>query len=84
MRRNLFEALGGYPDIPIMEDVAFMKLLKQKQASIQIIRDPVLISDRRWQKEGILFTTLRNWTLIMLYELGVSPNRLVTWYKPHQ
>lgn len=84
VRRNLFEALGGYPDIPIMEDVAFMKKLKKKQAPIRIIRDPVLISDRRWQKEGILFTTLRNWILLILYELGVSPHRLVTWYKPHQ
>lgn len=84
VRRSLFEALGGYPDIPIMEDIAFMKKLKQKQVSIHIIQDPVLISDRRWQKEGILFTTLRNWTLVILYELGVNPNRLEAWYKPNQ
>lgn len=83
IRRSTFEALGGYPNIPILEDVALMKQLKQHQAAIRILREPVLISDRRWQKEGVVFTTLRNWTLILLYELGVSPFRLVNWYKPH-
>ena len=84
IRRSTFEALGGYPDIPIMEDVAFMKKMKRRQAPIQILSDPVLISERRWRKEGILFTTLRNWSLLFLFELGVSPKRLVAWYKPHR
>ena len=84
VRRTTFQALGGYPDIPILEDVAFMKKLKQRQAEIKILKEPVSISDRRWQKEGILYTTLRNWTLVTLFEFGVSPHQLVKWYKPHQ
>ncbi|MEM9137087.1 MAG: glycosyl transferase, partial [Cyanobacteria bacterium P01_F01_bin.42] len=84
IRRSMFDALDGYPNIPILEDVALMKKMKRCQASIQILRDPVLISPRRWQKEGIVFTTVRNWMLLLLYELGVSPYRLVAWYRPHQ
>lgn len=81
VRRDCFETLGGYPDIPIMEDVALMQALKQHGYRIGFIRDPIQISARRWEREGILFCTLRNWTLISLYGLGVKPQRLVNWYR---
>ena len=84
VRKTVFQALGGYPDIPIMEDVAFMKKLKKRQAHIHILKAPVSISDRRWKKEGVLYTTLRNWLLLTLYEIGVSPHQLAKWYKPNQ
>jgi rSAM/selenodomain-associated transferase 2 len=81
MQRECFEAVGGYPDIPIMEDVALMQALKQHGYRIGFIREPIRISPRRWEHEGILFCTLRNWTLISLYGLGVKPQRLVHWYR---
>ena len=72
MRSTIFQALGGYPDIPIMEDVAFMKKLKKRQAKIQILNSPVSISDRRWKKEGVLYTTLRNLTTARAIALALT------------
>ncbi len=81
MRREVFAAVGGYPDSPIMEDVALMQRLKRRGYAIQILRDRVQVSPRRWEKEGIWRCTLRNWGLITLYHLGVSPQQLAAWYK---
>lgn len=81
-RRNIFYAVGGYPDIPIMEDVEFVKRLKGNGKFI-ILDECVTTSSRRWDREGILYTTIRNWILISLYLIGASPNRLKGWYREH-
>jgi len=81
IRRSVFEETGGYPEIPIMEDVALMRRLKREKRRIGFISEPVLTSARRWEKEGIVFGTLRNWALISLYTLGVSPTRLACFYR---
>ena len=81
-RRNIFYAVGGYPDISIMEDVEFVKRLKGKGKFI-ILNECVTTSSRRWDREGILYTTIRNWILISLYLIGASPNRLKGWYREH-
>lgn len=80
VRRSAFESIGGYQDIPIMEDVEFIRRLK-KIGKIKILKEDVLVSSRRWDKEGPLYTTLRNWILATLYLVGVSPARLYRWYK---
>lgn len=80
--RATFMRVGGFPNIPIMEDVALMQQLKRQRIPIQIVRDRVLVSPRRWEQEGILRCTLRNWMLLGLYTLGVSPHRLWRWYRP--
>ncbi len=80
--RATFKQVGGFPNIPIMEDVALMQQLKQQRIPIRIVRDRVLVSPRRWEQEGILRCTLRNWLLLGLYTLGVSPHRLWRWYRP--
>lgn len=80
--RATFMRVGGFPHIPIMEDVALMQQLKRQRIPIQIVRDRVLVSPRRWEQEGILRCTLRNWMLLGLYTLGVSPHRLWRWYRP--
>ncbi len=82
IQRHIFQEMGGYENAPIMEDVALMRQLKQKGYTIHIFRDRTLVSPRRWEQEGILYCTLRNWMLLSLYYLGVSPQRLSTWYKP--
>ena len=84
IRRPIFEQLGGYPEIPIMEDVALMRHLKRSGYPIVILSDLTLVSPRRWEQEGVLYCTLRNWTLLLLYNLGVSPKQLVRWYHPHK
>jgi rSAM/selenodomain-associated transferase 2 len=81
-RRSLFQELGGYPDIPIMEDVAISKLARKKTApSIGI--QPVTTSSRRWQQHGIIKTVLLMWSLRLAYFLGVDPVRLHRIYYPN-
>ena len=82
-RRDYFEKLCGYADIPLMEDVEIMRRIKDRGDRIIIVPETVETSARRHEKEGILYCTLRNWTILTLYLLGVSPRRLVRFYKNH-
>ena len=82
IQRHIFEKLGGYQNAPIMEDVALMRTLKRQGYPIHIFRDRTVVSPRRWEQEGILYCTLRNWTILSLYSLGVSPQQLSRWYQP--
>ncbi len=82
MRGEYFRELGGYKDVPLMEDVEIMQRIKKRGDRICIIPEKVITSPRRWEQEGILVSTLRNWTVQFLYYLGVSPERLVKFY-PH-
>jgi rSAM/selenodomain-associated transferase 2 len=81
VRRNVFDELGGYQDIPVMEDVELMKRIRRSGHPIRIIPDRVMTSPRRWEQEGILFCTVRNWLLQAAYALGVPPRRLSRWYR---
>lgn len=81
MERSFFLELGGFKDIPIMEDVELMQRVKKSGKRIVIIPQKVKTSPRRWQKEGVIYCTLRNWGLICLYHLGVPPQRLVKYYR---
>jgi len=81
VRRNYFNEIGGYKDIPLMEDVELMRRMKRSAKKIFIFHDRVMTSPRRWKEEGLIFCILRNWTLQMLYFLGVSPHKLVNFYK---
>jgi rSAM/selenodomain-associated transferase 2 len=83
IRRELFLSLGGYPQIPLMEDVALMIQLKRRGIRTVILPQRSTTSARRWEKEGVYRGTFRNWFLYLLYRARVSPNRLVNWYRPH-
>ena len=80
IRKSYFDRIGGYKDIPLMEDVELMKRIKKRGDKIIIIKERAATSPRRWEKEGILRCTLRNWFLQMLYGLGVSPYKLTKYY----
>ncbi len=80
-RRRYFESIGGFADIPIMEDVEIMRRIKKRGDRIVFIDRHAVTSARRWEKEGVLFCTLRNWLLISLYLSGVSPERLARLYR---
>jgi rSAM/selenodomain-associated transferase 2 len=80
IRRECFETLKGFKDIPIMEDVEFMQRLKKSGYKISIIPQKVKTSSRRWEREGILYCTVRNWALLSLFYLGVKPEKLVKFY----
>jgi rSAM/selenodomain-associated transferase 2 len=80
MRRDFFLNMGGYRDIPIMEDVELMQRVKKLGERIYLVPDRVQTSPRRWEREGVLYCTLRNWLLSSLFYLGVSPERLSRFY----
>lgn len=75
-----FDKIGGFPDLPLMEDFELVRRLK-KQGRIEIVPLPVLTSARRWQQVGVLKTTAINQIVIIAYFLGVSPDRLAFWYR---
>jgi rSAM/selenodomain-associated transferase 2 len=81
MRRDDFNKMEGYKDIPLMEDVEFMQRVKRSNKKILIFHDQVMTSPRRWEEEGLLYCILRNWALQILYFLGFSPHKLVNFYK---
>jgi len=81
VRRDYFNKIVGYKDVPLMEDVEFMRRIKRSGKKILISHDRVMTSPRRWEEEGLTYCILRNWTLQVLYFLGVSPHKLVKYYK---
>jgi len=81
IRREYFNQIGGYKEIPLMEDVELMRRIKKSGSKIWIFHDRVMTSPRRWEKEGVIYCTLRNWTLQTLYFLGVSPDKLIRFYE---
>jgi len=84
LKRDVFGDLGGYREIPIMEDVDLMRRVKAGGYPIAIIPRRVLTSPRRWEKEGIVYCTLRNWLLVTLYLSGVPPVQLLRYYRIHR
>jgi len=80
VRRTVFEQMRGYRDIPIMEDVDFMWRVRRGHGRVVFFGDRAITSARRWRKEGILWCTLRNWLLMILYLMGARPERLSRFY----
>jgi len=78
-RRKIFETLGGFPDLPICEDLDFARRLK-RAGRVACLRSEVITSARRWKKGGIMRTVLRMWIIRSLYLAGVSPVRLARMY----
>jgi len=81
IKKDVFHTLNGYEDLPLMEDVNLMQKLKKYNYKIQILPECVITSARKWENSGIVYTTLRNWILIVLYYLGVHPSKLAKFYK---
>ena len=79
VRREAFERIGGYPDIPLMEDIALCRALKPL-GGVACLRSRVVTSARRWESDGVWRTILRMWTLKFLYLAGVPPARLKQFY----
>ena len=73
IRRDYFNEIGGYRDIPLMEDVELMRRIKRSGKKILIFYDRAMTSPRRWDEEGVIYCILRNWTVQILYVLGISP-----------
>jgi rSAM/selenodomain-associated transferase 2 len=76
VRRDAFLALGGYADLPIMEDVDFVQRLR-RQGGLYVSPLPATTSARRWERDGWMRRTASHLTLILLYFCGVAPARLI-------
>jgi rSAM/selenodomain-associated transferase 2 len=79
VRREVFERLGGFAKIPLMEDVEFSRRLRGA-GKIAVLDPPLASSARRHLRRGAWRTTIQNGLFILLYNLGVSPHRLHRWY----
>ena len=75
VRRSIFEHLGGFPPIPLMEDIALSRMLRRIRRPL-CLRERAVTSSRRWQRDGILNTVLLMWRLRLAYALGADPARL--------
>jgi rSAM/selenodomain-associated transferase 2 len=79
VRRADFEAVGGYPEIPLMEDIELSRRLKRR-GRLRALRLRVTTSARKWEREGPLRTIGLMWALRLLHFVGVAPARLHRWY----
>lgn len=80
VRRDAFDAVGGFPDQALMEDIALSRRLK-RIGRPHCLREPLMTSSRRWEERGILRTILLMWRLRLLYALGANPARLARLYR---
>jgi rSAM/selenodomain-associated transferase 2 len=78
-RRAAFDAAGGFPCIPLMEDVALSKALRRRSAPV-CLRERVVTSGRRWERHGTLRTIVLMWRLRLAYALGADPHQLARRY----
>jgi hypothetical protein len=79
VRRDRFERLGGFPVVRFMEDILISIRLRH-QGRMVVAGRRIFVSPRRWQRQGVLRQTLRNWTLTALAAGGVHPDRLARHY----
>jgi len=79
-RREAFERVGGFPPLPLFEDVAMQSRIRRLGRCVKIQR-PVRSSARRFLRIGVARQQLLNAALVVAYHLGVSPSRLATWYE---
>jgi rSAM/selenodomain-associated transferase 2 len=83
LKKTIFQELGGFPDLPIMEDFEFIRQVK-KRGKIAIISAKIITSARRWQKIGIIKTTLINQLIIIGYFLKIPPQKLQKFYQQNK
>ncbi len=91
VRKEIFEKIGGYANLPLMEDVDFIHRLKQ-QGRLVLLQDKITTSARRWELPAQAnpsqwnrwrkkyLTSIRNVILLLLYLMGVHPKKLAEWY----
>lgn len=79
VRRTVFEKIGGYPQIPLMEDIALSRALK-RIGPPACLSQRIITSSRRWEQNGVLQTILLMWRLRLAYFLGADPAHLARSY----
>jgi len=79
MFSTVFRQMGGFPNLPIMEDFELIRRLRNK-GDVVTLRQPVITSPRRWLNHGILKTTLINQLIVISYFMGISPDTIARLY----
>lgn len=83
VRRTAYDAAGGFRPLPVFEDLDLSARLRRR-GRVALVREArLLVSARRWEREGRLRRTLKNWGLTFLWSVGVEPERLARHYSPH-
>ena len=80
VRNQIFKKMKGFKEFPICEDIDFFKRLR-KLGSVTLLNEKVFTSPRRWNKEGIWFTTFRNILIAVLFKFWLPPRILTKWYQ---
>jgi rSAM/selenodomain-associated transferase 2 len=80
VKNSTFQQMNGFAELPICEDIDFFKRLR-KFGPVILLKDKAFTSSRRWLKEGVWFTTLRNILIATLFKLGFPPRILTKWYQ---
>ncbi len=80
IRKDYFNKIGRYKEISLMEDVELMQRIKREGGKIFIIKDKVKTSPRKWIENGIIYNTLKNNIIRLLYYFGVSTEKLAKFY----
>jgi hypothetical protein len=79
VRRDVFDRLGGFPELELCEDLEFSRHLK-RVGRIACLRSRVTTSARRWNRDGLVRTVLKMWMIRAMYLIGVPPARLKRMY----
>jgi rSAM/selenodomain-associated transferase 2 len=83
MRRSALEKCGGVPTTPFLEDVELRRRLRKCGGFVKLAAE-MQTSSRRFQKNGIVLGQARNALILLAYQLGVSPESMLRFYKPHK
>jgi len=79
VRADLFRELGGFPSVALMEDLLLSRLAARRGRTL-LLDPPLVVSSRRWNAQGVVRQTLRNWSMVALLLCGVSPDALARHY----
>jgi len=79
VKRDVFHDIGGFPEIPIMEDLEFVRKIRIISKGVEV-KSPIKTSVRRFENSGIIRTFFRMWILRILYYLGMPPEKLTRYY----
>ena len=80
VQRETYQRVGGFPEIPLMEDVELSGKLREFRRPL-LLDGPLYVSPRRWDRRGVIRQTLINWSIQMSYRLGASPEQLQQRYR---
>ena len=80
IKKETFEEINGFTEIPLMEDIDIMQKIKKKGYKIKILNEKITTSSRRWDNQGIIYCSLRNIIISTLFYLGADPEKLIKYY----